>query len=157
MAEWRFGEWLPDSSQVQILKKTDERCRNRYGSSKLAQVLHAHTLYENLKPDSGIATYSVHPGVVPTNLLESTEPGIMRTMIYYAIKLHVMPDLVTLEDGAMTTLFCATAPEANGEKYKGKMVKQAGTVNTAPDKWFGADLERELWTETERMLKERGF
>lgn len=55
----------------------------------------------------------------------------------------------------MTTLFCATGAADEVESFGGQLAKEAGKIESKVQKWDGTDVERDLWTETEVMLKER--
>ena len=77
-----------------------------YSASKLANVLFSAELARRLA-GSGVTTYSLHPGVVATEVWRHV-PWPLRSLI----KLRGM---LTPEQGALTTLHCATAPELAGE------------------------------------------
>jgi NAD(P)-dependent dehydrogenase (short-subunit alcohol dehydrogenase family) len=107
-----------------------------YGVSKLANVLFSAELARRLK-GSGVTTYALHPGVVATDVWRHV-PGFLRGLM----KLGMMSP----EDGARTTLYCATAPEAaqeTGLYYDEAKLKEPSAL--AHD----ADLAQELWTKSE--------
>jgi retinol dehydrogenase 12 len=70
-----------------------------YGVSKLANVLFARHL-ARLEP--GLRTYSLHPGVVDTNIFPALASPFFRGKI-------------TPEEGAETSVWCATTPELDDE------------------------------------------
>ena len=72
-----------------------------YATSKLANVLFSAELGRRLG-GSGVTTYSLHPGVVASDVWRAV-PGPLR----WLIKLR----MISTEEGAQTTLHCATAPE----------------------------------------------
>ncbi len=72
-----------------------------YGVSKLANVLFSAELCRRLQ-GSGVTTYSLHPGVVASDVWRSV-PWLVRSVI----KLF----MISTEQGAATTLHCATAPD----------------------------------------------
>ena len=76
-----------------------------YGVSKLANVLFTAELAKRLQ-GTGVTAYAVHPGVVASDVWRSVpwpfRPLIKRWMI-------------TVDEGALTTLHCASAPEVAQE------------------------------------------
>ncbi|MFK8003108.1 MAG: SDR family NAD(P)-dependent oxidoreductase [Polyangiales bacterium] len=72
-----------------------------YCVSKLANILFSAKLAERLK-DKNVLCYSLHPGVVASDVWRRV-PGPFR----FIMKLF----MITNEEGAMTTLHCATSPE----------------------------------------------
>jgi NAD(P)-dependent dehydrogenase (short-subunit alcohol dehydrogenase family) len=76
-----------------------------YGVSKLANVLFSAELARRLA-GSGVSTYSLHPGVVATDVWRSV-PWPVRALI----KLF----MISTEQGAATTLHCATSASVAGE------------------------------------------
>jgi retinol dehydrogenase-12 len=85
-----------------------------YAHSKLANVLFTMELQRQLKEKGrNIKVFSLHPGVVATELARYRS-----NLIPYPVQLILRQLLKTPEEGAQTTIFCATAPEAepNGGK-----------------------------------------
>ncbi len=76
-----------------------------YGVSKLANVLFSAELGRRLV-DSGVTTYSLHPGVVATEVWRSV-PWPFAWLLKLA--------LISAERGANTTLHCATSASAAAE------------------------------------------
>ena len=76
-----------------------------YGVSKLANVLFSAELARRLV-GSGVSTYSLHPGVVASDVWRSL-PRPLRSLI----KLFML----STEQGAATTLHCATSASVAGE------------------------------------------
>ena len=76
-----------------------------YQVSKLANVLHAKELGARLA-GSGVTTYSLHPGVVASDVWREV-PWPFRTIMKWF--------MISNEEGAQTTLHCATAPELADE------------------------------------------
>jgi len=74
-----------------------------YCVSKLANVLFSAELGRRLA-GSGVTTYAVHPGVVASDIWRRV-PWPLRSLIKLA--------MISTEDGARTTLYCATAPEVD--------------------------------------------
>ena len=84
-----------------------------YAQSKLANILHAKELAKRLL-DTGINVYSVHPGIVDTNLLKSFDNfcilRLLRPLVSWMLK--------TPKEGAETVIFCSTEEALNFESGK---------------------------------------
>ncbi|HEX6240691.1 MAG TPA: SDR family oxidoreductase [Polyangiales bacterium] len=107
-----------------------------YGVSKLANVLFSAELARRAQ-GSNVTTYALHPGVVATDVWRHV-PGIARGLI----KLF----MISPEEGALTTLHCATATAAASETglyYDKSRVKQASEL--AQDR----ALAHRLWEQSE--------
>jgi NAD(P)-dependent dehydrogenase (short-subunit alcohol dehydrogenase family) len=76
-----------------------------YGVSKLCNVLFSAELGRRLA-GTGVHTYSLHPGVVASEVWRSV-PWPLRSLIKLA--------MLSNEEGAATTLHCATSAEADSE------------------------------------------
>jgi NAD(P)-dependent dehydrogenase (short-subunit alcohol dehydrogenase family) len=106
-----------------------------YAVSKLANVLHAQELARRLE-GSGVTTYALHPGVIASDVWRAV-PWPIRPLM----KLRMQSP----RDGAQTSLYCATSPDAAGETglyYDSSRVKGASTVATP-------ELAAELWRRSE--------
>ncbi len=77
---------------------------DEYSVSKLCNVLFTRSLAQRLK-GQGVEAFSLHPGVVATDIWRSV-PFPFRGLV----KLFMISE----EEGAKTTLHCATSPEAAG-------------------------------------------
>lgn len=110
-----------------------------YGTSKLANLLFSAELARRVDR-SRITTYSLHPGVVATDVWRRV-PGPLRLLI----KLF----MISPEDGAKTTLHCATSSEAaqeSGLYYDKSRVRWPSRI--AQD----AALARRLWEFSEAQI-----
>ena len=110
-----------------------------YGISKLANVLFSAELGRKLS-GTGVTTYSLHPGVVATDVWREV-PAFLRPLI------KVM--MISAEEGAATALYCATSPAIGNETglyYDKSRIK-------APSK-VGQDLAlaAELWQRSEAWV-----
>lgn len=78
-----------------------------YGDSKLANVLFAKALAKRLP--AKVEVFSLHPGVIPTPLSRTMGPlgAVFRTVGRLFMK--------TVEQGAATSIFAATAPQLAGQ------------------------------------------
>src|SRR6185436_20131642 len=78
---------------------------HEYSVSKLCNVLHARELAERLR-SSGVSTYSLHPGVVASDIWRRL-PWVVRRLMHLFMRSN--------EQGALTTLHCATSEAAGRE------------------------------------------
>ncbi|HEY1510100.1 MAG TPA: SDR family oxidoreductase [Solirubrobacteraceae bacterium] len=107
---------------------------HEYAVSKLANVLHAQQLARRLD-GAGVTTYSLHPGVIASDIWRSV-PWPVRPLMKLRMR---SPD-----DGAKTTLYCATSPEVADETglyYEDASRKEPGPATTP-------ELASELWDRT---------
>jgi NAD(P)-dependent dehydrogenase (short-subunit alcohol dehydrogenase family) len=105
---------------------------DEYSVSKLANVLFTKELARRLS-GTGVTTYALHPGVVATEIWRELPFGLR-----HLVKLF----MISPEEGARTTLHCATAPErdlASGAYYDSCKPVRPGRA--ADD----AALAAELW------------
>ena len=121
----------------------------RYGYSKLANILFARSLAKHY-PE--ILSVSVHPGLVSTDLYNSTQKTniIMRVMLMVGGWVRV-----TAEQGALNQLWASVAPKGeimNGAYYKPVGVKASGNPLAADEK-----LAEEFWEWTEKEVESKGY
>jgi NAD(P)-dependent dehydrogenase (short-subunit alcohol dehydrogenase family) len=121
-----------------------ERTRTRtalveYGVSKLANVLFSAELARRLQ-GSGVTTYSLHPGVVASDIWRS---------IPQPFRFFAKLGMITPEEGAKTTLHCATSATCAGETglyYDKQTARAASKLGNDPE------LARTLWAQSEAWL-----
>lgn len=110
-----------------------------YEVSKLANVLHAAELARRLQ-GTGVTTYSLHPGVVASDIWRKV-PAPVRVLMKRR--------MISVEEGARTTLHCATSEDAGNETglYYDK-------CRTRPPSALAQDptLARELWERSESWV-----
>ncbi|XP_062297206.1 retinol dehydrogenase 12, like [Scomber scombrus] len=113
-----------------------------YSQSKLANVLFTRSLAKKLE-GTGVTTYSLHPGVVQTDLwrhLNGPQQFVMKM---------VSPFTKTSVQGAQTTIYCAVEPKL--EKESGGYYSDCAPANcSAAGK--DDDLAQKLWELSCRML-----
>ncbi|HUB06177.1 MAG TPA: SDR family oxidoreductase [Myxococcales bacterium] len=98
----------------------------RYSIAKLMNVLHAKELARRLA-DTAVTTYALHPGVVASDVWREV-PWPIRPVI----KLF----MISNEEGAKTSLYCATAPElakVSGRYYEKCQEKRASRLSDDPE------------------------
>jgi retinol dehydrogenase 12 len=111
-----------------------------YSVSKLCNVLFSQELAGRLD-GTGVTSYALHPGVVASD--------IWRRIPWPARPL-VTRRMLSTEDGAQTSLFCATEPGLaadSGRFYDGCRERDPSPVATA-------DLGRRLWERSEEWTRE---
>ncbi|HZL18987.1 MAG TPA: SDR family oxidoreductase [Polyangia bacterium] len=110
-----------------------------YAVSKLANVLFTRELARRWA-GSGVTAYALHPGVVATGIWRRL-PGPLRWL--------VTRFMITPEEGARTTIFCATAPElagVSGRYYDHQ--RESTPSQVAQDDALAA----RLWDESDKMV-----
>ncbi len=103
-----------------------------YSNSKLANVLFSAELGRRLV-GTGVTTYALHPGVVASDVWRAV-PWPIRPLMKLG--------MISTEQGAVTTLYCASAPQLAGESGRYYDKCQARTPSMR-----GRDvtLAQELW------------
>jgi len=111
-----------------------------YGVSKLANILFSSHLAKVLE-GSGVSSYSLHPGVVDTEVWREV-PGFLRPLLR-------LRGLLTPEQGAQTTLYCALQAPASetGLYYDKSRIKTPSRV--AQD----VQLAEQLWNKSLQWMK----
>ena len=113
-----------------------------YGVAKLANVLFSAELARRLE-GTGVTTYSLHPGVVASDVWRSV-PWPLRSLI--------KAFMLSTDDGARTSLYCATSPECASESglyYDSSKKIEPGRA--AEDVALAAELWRrsEAWVQSQ--------
>ncbi len=111
---------------------------HEYEVSKLANVLFSQELARRVA-DRGIHTYSLHPGVIASEIYRNV-PWPLRPVMTRFMK--------SPEQGARTSIYCATSPEVADESgcyYTDCAVKEPGAVATP-------ELAAELWRRSEEWV-----
>lgn len=111
---------------------------DEYCVSKLANVLHAQELGRRLE-GTGVTTYSLHPGTIASDVWREVPFGLRQVMKLF---------MKSTEQGARTTLYCATSPDVAGQTgryYDNQREK-------APSKVATPELAAELWERSEAWV-----
>jgi retinol dehydrogenase 12 len=115
---------------------------SEYAVSKLANVLFTQELARRLDP-AAVTAYALHPGVVASE--------IWRRVPWPARQI-VTRRMLTIEQGARTSLYCATSPEVAGVsgRYYDKLAEAEPSAVATPElgarlweysqKWIAADV-----------------
>ncbi|CAN5603687.1 SDR family oxidoreductase [soil metagenome] len=112
-----------------------------YGVSKLMNVLHANELARRLG-DTKITTYSLHPGVVASDVWRNVPRFVQPIMKLF---------MITNEKGAQTSLYCATSPElakVTSRYYDRSREAKMNPIAEDPK------VARELWEFSENAVAE---
>jgi NAD(P)-dependent dehydrogenase (short-subunit alcohol dehydrogenase family) len=119
-----------------------------YGTSKLA-LIHETTELERRHGELGVHAYSLHPGSVYTRIADrglETAPVLARVRkVFAAVERRA---LLTPEQGARTTVFCATSPDAVPGGYH----RGGKAVDPSPDA-READVAGRLWAQTDDWVR----
>lgn len=94
-----------------------------YSVSKLANLLFTEELARRLE-GTGVTTYALHPGVIASDVWRGV-PWPFRSVMKLFMK--------SVQDGAKTTLYCATSPEVadeSGHYYDKSRRKEPSAVAT---------------------------
>lgn len=121
-----------------------------YGQSKLANVLFAKGLSDELKEaGSNIKAVSLHPGVIGTNLWRNT-PKWSKPF------LNALVTDKTIEQGAATNVYCCLV---DGDAFEGGEYVMDCAIKEPSEN--GQDetgsLRKKLWSATEDIIKKNGF
>jgi len=119
-----------------------------YGQSKLANILFAKKLArrETLL-GSGVTTYSLHPGIVKTELSRHFRETF--GSVLFSLAKLMGPLYKTVESGAQTSICCAVAMEL--EQQTGMYYKDCKEAENSPEADSMEDAER-LWEVTLEMV-----
>jgi NAD(P)-dependent dehydrogenase (short-subunit alcohol dehydrogenase family) len=112
---------------------------SEYAVSKLANLLHAQELARRLD-GAGVTTYALHPGVVASDVWRRV-PWPLRSLM----KMRML----STEDGAKTSLYCATEPalaDESGNYYDNAKRRKPGSAATP-------ELGAELWQRSSEWVK----
>ena len=115
-----------------------------YAVAKLANLLHTKELARRLS-GTGVTTYAVHPGVVATDVWRAAPKALIWPLKFF---------MRSEEEGAQTTLFCATSLSLgtqSGLYYADCRAEDASSVASSPS------LAAELWKQSERWVAEHAW
>ncbi|CAG8509138.1 25461_t:CDS:2 [Gigaspora rosea] len=117
--------------------------RQRYQQSKLANILFTDEFNRRYLEGGQVYANSLHPGLVDTPLLRRS---VSETLISSSI---------SPEDGAITTLYCATSPEIEEKNYRGRYFVPFGIEGEKSSYAKDDDLAKRLWEFTENLINEK--
>jgi len=146
----------PDFSTLESLNQQAWSTWGRYGLSKLSNILFTNELQTRLAESgtNNIYCTSVHPGSVSTEL---TRGPLQSWPVLTPFISLIKPLLLTPEQGALTQLYAATAPEVEQKDLKAGLlfpIAQPTVKNScAEDK--DRKLGTQFWALCERLVKEK--
>lgn len=111
-----------------------------YAVSKLCNVLFTQELVRRLDGTGGVWACALHPGVVASD---------MWRRVPWPVRVLMQRRMLSTQQGARTSVFCATAPEvtqASGRYYDDCREREPSPVATA-------ELGRRLWEHSEAWTK----
>ncbi|CAG8660157.1 hypothetical protein C2G38_2034237 [Gigaspora rosea] len=118
----------------------------RYALSKLANGLFANELNKRYLEGEQVYVDSLHPGIVNINMMKRNDFSLPETYIANSI---------SPEDGAITTLYCATSPEIQEKNYRGRYFVPFGIEGEKYSYLDDDDLAKRLWEFTENLINEK--
>lgn len=123
-------------------------CSQRYSHAKQGSIRHAAELNARYA-NQGVTAYSLHPGVVKSNL-QGHDPSWFGRLQQVAIR--IQPTDSPLH-GALTSLYLATMPEA-ADRGAGKYHTPVAKVPANKDKWIDdREGNRKLWEWSEDAVR----
>ncbi len=119
-----------------------------YGTSKLA-VMHMNNELQRRYDAQGLSSYSLHPGAVYTRIADKGLAGhgfigLLRKILAPVEAFF----LLSPEQGAQTSLYCATAAHLPGGRYYDNC-----TDTTPSTEALDAESAAKLWQQTEQWLQ----
>jgi NAD(P)-dependent dehydrogenase (short-subunit alcohol dehydrogenase family) len=113
-----------------------------YNQAKLALLLYTYELARRLE-GTGVTVNALHPGVTASNFVDG-----MNGPAAWAMKL-LKPFLLTVEQGAQTTLYLATSPQVEGVtgKYFVKSQEKQSSKSS-----YDQTIGSRLWEVTEQLV-----
>ncbi|RIB11509.1 hypothetical protein C2G38_2004575 [Gigaspora rosea] len=149
------GHTFVPSGGIEFDKLNDPNAHTsfqRYGQSKLANILFTHELNKRL---SGTNVYCncLHPGAINTEL---TRGMVDNWGFWIKPFLSVVGFfLLTPDDGALTNLYCATSPEIEEKNYRARYFIPFGKLEVPSDYGKDEELAKKLWDFSENLVKEK--
>lgn len=118
-----------------------------YCHSKLANVIFSAELARRLE-GTGVTTYSLHPGVIETELLRH-QTILSNTVVKMLLKPITWLFLKPVKMGAQTTIMCAVEPSL--EKESGKYYLECQESKHVLDITRDRDVAKRLWEVSEKL------
>jgi WW domain-containing oxidoreductase len=144
----KLGKFDSSKTSVEFLSPSNPRDLSSavmlYGRSKFCNVLFSNELNRRLQ-DKGIKSNSLHPGAVMTQINRNTGFG------RFLFKLPFVGGerVVTMDKGAATSVYCATAPEIEGV---GGKYFDAVQMKNCQSQALNEETARKLWELSDQMI-----
>ncbi|KAF0549282.1 NADP-binding protein [Gigaspora margarita] len=139
------GHFLVEGG-IEFEKLSDPNAQDatqRYSLSKLANILFTNELNVRYLEREQIYANSLHPGLVDTHMSRKNDLSVSETFL---------SSLISTEDGAITTLYCATSPEIEEKNYRGRYFDPFGIEGETSSCAKDDDLAKKLWDFTENLI-----
>ena len=124
-----------------------------YERSKAAQVLFANALQRRFDRNNiSCTSTSLNPGAVRTNIFDSYTP-LYRILVYM-----LWPIMISIEEGARTTLYLATTKntkETGGKYFSHGVFRRGIYEKNASALTYDKDLQEWLWKKSEELIGEK--
>ncbi|MFB6352092.1 MAG: SDR family oxidoreductase [Bradymonadaceae bacterium] len=136
------GNYKADGIDFEAVRQPSQSSTgvDEYNASKLANVLFSAEPGERLE-GTGVTTYSLHPGVVASDIWRNVPWPIRPVMKWF---------MRSEEEGAETTLYCATSPEVADETGFYYEDCQRTDPNSLVD---DTELRQKLWNKSAEWTK----
>jgi retinol dehydrogenase 12 len=134
------SHYAPDGIDFDTLRRPTKSVTGmpEYGVSKLANVLFAQELARREDPER-VTTYSLHPGVIASDIWRRIPWPVRPIMTRF---------MASTEEGAQTSLHCATDPELAAETGH----FYSSCARKAPSEAATPTLAAELWERSEAWV-----
>ncbi|GAA6016804.1 hypothetical protein JCM10207_003257 [Rhodosporidiobolus poonsookiae] len=134
--------------------KKDVGQQNLYARSKVAVILEAKALIQRYLQTSRILCFTTHPGGVATGQTGQYEEAYGET-VGKIIQTVVRPIMKTPNDGALSALWAATAPEARDPKYpQGSYFTNPAQPSEATEEGDDQELVDNFWNNGLEVIKQ---
>ncbi|KAF9206382.1 hypothetical protein BGZ59_011690 [Podila verticillata] len=118
---------------------------SRYGHSKYANILFGKALASRLENEQ-VFVNIVHPGVIKTNMGNTHANDMEPSICTEIMKNFASAGAISVEDGTLTQLYCATSPEVQNKNIRGKFfIPIAHELDPMPEV-ESKELQEQLWT-----------
>ncbi|KAG0029534.1 hypothetical protein BGZ81_003641 [Podila clonocystis] len=126
----------------------------RYGRSKFAALLLGKALASRLEKEQ-IFVNIVHPGMIKTRMGNTYADNLKPSIRVDIMKKISSASSISVADGALTQLYCATSPEIQKKNIRGKFfIPIAHKLDPMPEV-ESKELQEQLWAYSEEVVKQK--
>lgn len=145
---------MTDMKWDDLQYEKDYVARYAYGQSKLAQILNAFELSKRLE-GTGVTAVSLHPGVVKTDIWRNRGQDSSAFIKFLMAFIRPMVGIfgISSDDGAKTTIHCATSdeiPSQNGKYFAESKVET--DPKKVKDYAFNPESASKLWDISAKLV-----
>lgn len=126
---------------------------SRYGRSNYATILFGKALASRLENEQ-IFVNIVHPGMIKTNMGNTYANNMEPSIRIEVMKKLSSAGAISVADGALTQLYCATSLEVQNKNIRGKFIPIAHELDPMPEA-ESKELQEQLWTYSEEVVKQK--